>query len=107
MAYIGGVEELSRDEDLFAAFDLKHDFPSEWHKAMNLSTGDNEGVLMLNNLRDRLPIFTKGRDPKKIQATNLYLYSSTNISVALMQAQEETPVVSPYPTISSVFLPTL
>ena len=40
-----------------------------------------------------MPIFTKGRDPKKIQATNLYIYSSSNISVALMREQEETPFV--------------
>jgi peptidoglycan hydrolase-like protein with peptidoglycan-binding domain len=90
MAYIKSVEELSREEGLFAAFDLKHEFSSEWHKAMNPPAGITERVLALNNLNERLPIFTKGRDVKKIQATDVYLYSSTKISASLIQ-DSETP----------------
>ena len=74
LAYIKSVEDLSREEGLFTAFDLKHDFPTEWHKAMNPPAGITERVLMLNNLNERLPIFTKGRLPKGIQATDVYLY---------------------------------
>ncbi|MEG3918511.1 neuraminidase-like domain-containing protein [Microcoleus sp. T3_A4] len=91
MAYIKSVEELSRDEGLFAAFDLKHDFPNEWYKAMNLPAGSTERVLMLNNLNDRLPIFTKGRDPKQIQAIDVYLVTPTKLSASLMQDTEIIP----------------
>jgi hypothetical protein len=87
-AYIKSIEELSREEGLFAAFDLKHEFSSEWHKAMNPPAGSTERVMMLNNLNERLPIFTKGRDAKKILATDLYLYSSTKISASLIQDAE-------------------
>ncbi len=72
LEYIKSVEELSREEGLFAAFDLKNEFASEWYKAMNPPKDATERVLTLNNLRDRLPIFTKGHD-KKIQATDIYL----------------------------------
>jgi peptidoglycan hydrolase-like protein with peptidoglycan-binding domain len=84
-AYIKSVEELSREEGLFAAFDLKHEFSSEWHKAMNPPAGSTERVMMLNNLNERLPIFTKGRDPKKILATDLYLFAPGKLSASLMQ----------------------
>jgi hypothetical protein len=73
MAYIKSVEDLRREEGLFAAFDLKHDFPTEWYKAMNPPAGETERVLMLNNLSDLLPIFTKGR---KVLATDLYVFAS-------------------------------
>jgi hypothetical protein len=91
MAYIKSVEELSREEGLFAAFDLKHDFPNEWYKAMNPSAGSTERVLMLNNLNERLPIFTKGRDPKQIQAIDVYLFTPTKLSASLMQDTEMIP----------------
>jgi peptidoglycan hydrolase-like protein with peptidoglycan-binding domain len=85
MAYIKSVEELSREEGLFALFDLKHEFPTEWHKAMNPNPDSAERVLMLNKLNERLPIFTKGRDQKKIQATDVYLFTSTKVSASLTQ----------------------
>ncbi|MBP5973609.1 hypothetical protein HW132_12890 [Brasilonema sp. CT11] len=91
MAYIKSVEELSREEGLFAAFDLKHDFPSEWYKAMNPRADATERVLMLNNLNERLPIFTKGRDPKQIQAIDVYLFTPTKLSASLMQDTQMIP----------------
>ncbi|MEH2358568.1 neuraminidase-like domain-containing protein [Nostoc sp.] len=91
MAYIKSVEELSREEGLFAAFDLKHDFPNEWYKAMNPPTDSTERVLMLNNLNERLPIFTKGRNPKQIQAIDVYLFSPTKLLASLMQDSEIIP----------------
>ena len=76
MAYIKCVEDLSREEGLFATFDLKHEFSSEWHKAMNSPTGSTERVLLLHNLNERLPIFTKGWKPDKILATDVYVFAS-------------------------------
>lgn len=91
MAYINSVEELSREEGLFAAFDIKHDFPSEWYKAMNPPAGSSERVLMLNNLNERLPIFTKGRLPKDIQAKDVYLFTTAKLSASLIQDSEPIP----------------
>jgi hypothetical protein len=88
MDYIKSVEELSREEGLFAAFDLKHEFSSEWYKAMNPPPGSTERILMLNNLNERLPIFAKGRSPKNIQATDVYLYKPKTLksSIKLIQS---------------------
>jgi len=50
--FIKSVEELSRNEGLFAAFDLKHDFPNEWYKAMQPPADATKRVLMLNPIRE-------------------------------------------------------
>jgi hypothetical protein len=89
MAYIKSVEELSREEGLFAAFDLKHEFPSEWHKAMNPPTGSTERVIILDKLNERLPIFTKGKDAKKILATDVYLYKPKTLKSAIKLIQSD------------------
>ncbi len=94
LEYIKSVEELSREEGLFAAFDLKNEFASEWYKAMNPPKDATERVLTLNNLRDRLPIFTKGRAPKKIQATDIYLLTPSALTASKLvlkhNSEEET-----------------
>jgi hypothetical protein len=92
-AYIKSVEELSKEEGLFAFFDLKHDFSSEWYKAMNPPADATERILMLNNLSDRLPIFTKGADSKDIKATNVHLFAPKkfkNVLFTLNQAGNDT-----------------
>ena len=80
--YIKSVEDLSREEGLFASFDLKHDFPNEWYKAMQLPADPTGRLLTLNNLYERLPIFTKGRKPDKILATDVYLFTPAVISAS-------------------------
>ncbi len=82
LEYIKSVEELSREEGLFAAFDLKHEFASEWYKAMNPPKDATERLLTLNNLRERLPIFTKGYDSNKIQATDIYLVTPSALTAS-------------------------
>ncbi len=88
LEYIKSVEELSRQEGLFAAFDLKQDFSNEWYKAMSVSAEVTERVLMLNHLNERLPIFTKGHQPKKIQATDVYLFTSSDLSASVLLLSE-------------------
>jgi hypothetical protein len=90
--YIKGVEELSQQEGLFAAFDLKHDFPDEWYKMNNTPAGATERLLKLSNLFERLPIFTKGRLPAKILATDMYLFTPAALAAStlvLTQGAEE------------------
>lgn len=72
LAYIKSIEDLSQDAGLFAAFDLRHDFPNEWYKA---SQAAGTPVITLTDLYERLPIFTKGRKPADIQATDIYVFA--------------------------------
>ena len=37
--YMKSVDQLSQQEGLFAAFDLKHDFSASWYKATQVSAG--------------------------------------------------------------------
>lgn len=90
LEYIKSVEQLSQQEGLFAAFDLKHDFSSEWYKATQPPANATERVLSLNNLNERLPIFTKGRQPDKIQATDVYVFTSANLSSAALTLTQAT-----------------
>ena len=69
---------LSREEGLFAVFDLKNDFPNEWHNANHPTAGATERVLTIDKLNEKLPIFTKGREPKNILAKNIYLFVSSS-----------------------------
>ena len=69
--YIDSVDNLSREEGLFTFFDLAHDFPDEWYQATHPAPGATERVLNLGKLNERLPLFTKGRDPKKIVASDI------------------------------------
>jgi hypothetical protein len=88
--YIKSVEDLSRKEGLFAAFDLRHDFPNDWAKATAKIPADaTERLMTLNNLNERLPIFTKGRKPEKIQATDVYLFAPVDLSASLVQGTTE------------------
>lgn len=90
--YIKSVEDLSQQEGLFAAFDLRHDFPDEWYKAMNPPAAASERVLVLENLHERLPVFTKGRAPSKIELADAYLFSGSGLGASaysLLQGAEE------------------
>jgi hypothetical protein len=72
LAYIKSIEDLSQNAGLFAAFDLRHDFPNEWYKA---TQAGGSAVITLVDLYERLPIFTKGRKPGNIQATDIYVFA--------------------------------
>jgi len=85
--YIKSVEELSREEGLFAIFDLKNDFPNEWYSANQLPPGATERVLAIPRLEEKLPVFTKGRPPKKILAKTIYLFYSDSISAPITATQ--------------------
>src|SRR5882672_8937480 len=88
MEYIKSVEELSREEGLFAAFDLKNDFPNEWYSANHPATGATERVLVIDKLNQKLPIFTKGRDAKKIRAKDIYLFVSGTLAATSITATQ-------------------
>ena len=91
--YVKNVEDLGREDGLFALFDLRHDFPNEWYKASNPPAGATERVIALDGLLDRLPIFTKGTLPAKILASDVYVYTPSTLSgkLKLVQAAVDFP----------------
>jgi hypothetical protein len=95
---IKSVENLSRDQGLFAAFDLRHEFPDEWYKA----THNTPAVLTLANLDQRLPFYTRGH-AGKIQATDIYLYTPAHpapTGVTLTEGGNDTPL-APGPAVGT------
>jgi hypothetical protein len=88
LEYIKSVEQLSREEGLFAAFDLKNDFSNEWYAANHPPAGASERVLTIDKLNEKLPIFTKGRPPAKIQATDIFLFASGSLSASAITATQ-------------------
>jgi len=86
--YIKSVKELSQTEGLFAVFDLKNDFPNEWYDANHPSAGATERLLTIDKLYEKLPIFTKGREPAKIQATDVYLFVSGSLLATMITATQ-------------------
>ncbi len=57
---------------------------------MNPPDNPTERLFNLNNLNERLPIFTKGRDPKKIQATDIYLLTSSPLTASKLLLKQNT-----------------
>jgi hypothetical protein len=86
-AYITSVEELSREEGLFAVFDLKNDFPNEWYNANHPPAGATERVLTIDKLNEKLPVFTKGRLSNNILAKEIYLYVPASLSASITATQ--------------------
>jgi hypothetical protein len=77
-SYIKTIDGLSQTQGIFTIFDLKSELSTKWSKlafaASQMASGTavlQPQVLVLKNLVDGLPIFTKGRDPTKILATGI------------------------------------
>lgn len=49
------IEDLGKNEGLFALFDPKNEFANDWYRS-----GKGQPLTM-SNLKDRLPFFTKSR----------------------------------------------
>jgi len=94
-SYVKSIEDLSRDQGLFAFFDIPHDFSNAWSKANQLPAGATERIIALDNLSERLPVFTKGTPKDKILATDIYLVTSAALAsgtITLVQGTDETPL---------------
>nr|WP_295672861.1 neuraminidase-like domain-containing protein [uncultured Mucilaginibacter sp.] len=78
--FIKNVQNLSQNEGLFAIFDLKNDFPNEWYKATQLPPAAEGRELMLTNIIDRLPVYTKGTAPNKIIAQDVYALTEAQLA---------------------------
>ncbi len=69
--FVKSVEDLSREQGLFALFDVSRDFANAWYKAFQPSAGPVDRVMTLDRLSDRLPAYTRGTKPDKIVATDV------------------------------------
>ncbi|MEO0686494.1 MAG: hypothetical protein AAFY76_16015, partial [Cyanobacteria bacterium J06649_11] len=58
------------------------------------ATDSTERVLILKNLHERLPIFTRGRKLEKIQATDVYLFTNAAISASKLMLKQATDEVA-------------
>jgi hypothetical protein len=84
--FLKSVEDLSRDQGLFTAFDLKNDFSDAWYTANHPVPTATERVMTIDKLTDKLPIFTKGR---KIRATDIYLFSSGTLPASAFTVTQD------------------
>lgn len=81
--FVHAITEMSKDQGLFALFDLRSEFASDWARARTptlTSSGqvDPNGVKTINlpNLSSRLPAYTRGTDASNIIASDVYLLLS-------------------------------
>jgi hypothetical protein len=74
---LNSVEDLARDEGVFAILDLKHDFATEWSRFSNAATTLADRKMSLGAVIDRLPYLAAnwGGDPEKVVATDVFLIS--------------------------------
>lgn len=82
--FVHAMIDLSQDQGLFALFDLRSEFASDWARVITpplTSTGqiDPNGMktITLSNLYSRLPAYTRGTDSSKIIASDVYLLLTT------------------------------
>jgi len=60
------IAEAEQKYGLFRVYDIKREFPTQWHKFLHPSTNTDDQLLLLENLQDRLPYFTKVFQHKKV-----------------------------------------
>jgi Tc toxin complex TcA C-terminal TcB-binding domain len=87
--FVKSVEDLSRDQGLFVAFDLKSDFSDAWYTANHPLATATERVITIDKLSDKLPIFTRGRSPAKIRATDIYLFVSGSLPASAFTVTQD------------------
>jgi Tc toxin complex TcA C-terminal TcB-binding domain/Neuraminidase-like domain/Salmonella virulence plasmid 28.1kDa A protein len=90
-AFIKSAEDLSQDSGLFALFDLQSDFATAWAQAAATPplavTSPPPRVINLNNITDRLPIFTRGRPAQNVLASDIAMVTATALPAGAYQLQ--------------------
>jgi hypothetical protein len=71
---LANVEEQASSTGVFVAFDLKHDFASQWIRfSKAVEDGGDPPTLDLANLSDHLPFIAKNWEQKNVKATQAYV----------------------------------
>jgi hypothetical protein len=107
LEYVKTMQDASQDQGLFAVFDLKSEFPSEWYAAFRSPNPNTICELPLNTLASRLPVFTKMWSPNKIIATSMALMghaplSATNVQILLQPDGNQVATFKPRVDIQSL-----
>ena len=83
--FIKDITALSQDQDLFALFDLRSEFSSDWARANTppltaAGAPDPSGskTITMKNLLDRLPTYAKRHAPNKVIAVDVFLFLAPN-----------------------------
>jgi hypothetical protein len=85
-AYIKAVEDDT--QGLYALFDLRSDFASEWARAVGplptpaAGTAAQPRTITFKDLANRLPGITRGRDPSKVLAQDITLLTTTALQAS-------------------------
>lgn len=74
--FIKGVADVSQGPGLFAIFDLRSEFATEWARASSPPVDGAAKKVLMKSLVDRLPAYTKGRDVTKVRAQDVFLLLS-------------------------------
>lgn len=90
-AFIKSVENLSQDSGLVALFDLQSEFAIAWAQAVaappSTTTSPPPRVISLNNISDRLPVFTRGRPAGNVLASDIAIVTATDLPAGAYQLQ--------------------
>lgn len=73
--FIKQTDDLAQDEGLFVFADLKHDLPTEWHKAMTIKDGSGNNSMELGKLVNFLPYYATYTS-KTLVVQDVFLASS-------------------------------
>jgi Tc toxin complex TcA C-terminal TcB-binding domain/Neuraminidase-like domain len=73
--FIKKTDDLAQDEGLFVFADLKHDLPTEWHKAMTIKDASGNNIMELGKLVNFLPYYATYTS-KKLVVQDVFLAAS-------------------------------
>jgi Tc toxin complex TcA C-terminal TcB-binding domain/Neuraminidase-like domain/Salmonella virulence plasmid 28.1kDa A protein len=74
MEYVQNASELSQREGLFRMLSLKHEFPNEWYRFLHPEPEAESQVLVLGNLRERLPFFANNQKVSELKIQSVMLF---------------------------------
>lgn len=73
--FMKSTEDLGQREGLFTIVDLRHDLPTEWHKATTVKDEDGNNVLELKKVMDFMPFYAL-QPSIKLTAAEVFLISN-------------------------------
>ncbi|MGO4293549.1 neuraminidase-like domain-containing protein [Chitinophaga sp. RAB17] len=78
--FIKKTDDLAREEGLFIFVDLKHDLPTEWHKAMTIKDASGNNTMDLSKLTNFLPYYATYTS-KHLVVQDFFLVSSDQTAI--------------------------
>lgn len=73
--FIKKTDDLAKEEGLFVFADLKHDLPTEWHKAMTTKDAQGDHIMDLGKLINFLPYYA-AYTSLQMKVTDVFLATS-------------------------------